>query len=91
MNFHRHWKTPKSTISGRLTEIENWISKHLKTKKPLLIIDDYDSELNLVNSEFVRHNQLVLCEPGVGLDASKLELATKKLSRQIDNDEGVTS
>jgi len=88
MNFHRHWKTPKSQISGRLIEIELWISTHLKSSSPFLIIDDYDSGWNLVGSVFDKNKQLILCEQHVGFDKSKLAIATERLVGQIDNENG---
>ena len=86
MNFHRHWKTPKSQISGRLIEIEHWISTHLKSSSPFLIIDDYDSGWNLIGSDFDKNKQLILCEQHIGFDKSKLAIATERLEAQIDNE-----
>jgi hypothetical protein len=82
-NLHRQWRTPKSGIGGRLIEISTWISKHLQSTPPVLIIDDYESGWNLINSVFDHNDQLVLCESKRGFEKAELEIAIQKLTKQI--------
>jgi hypothetical protein len=54
------------------------------TKQPILIIDDFESGWNLVDSIFDQNDQLVLCEPRLGFDKTKLDKAIQKLTAQIN-------
>jgi hypothetical protein len=83
-NLHRHWRTPKSESPGRVSEIQNWISKYSHREQPILIIDDQDSGWNLINSIFDNNKQLLTCEPKVGFVSAKLETAIQLLAKQVD-------
>lgn len=82
-NLHRHWRTPKSESPGRVSEIQNWISKYSQREQPILIIDDQDSGWNLINSIFDNNKQLLICEPKVGFVSTKLEMAIQILAKQV--------
>lgn len=82
-NFHKNWRTPRLEQTGRVVEIQKWISKHLHSLQPILIIDDNDSGWNLVGCELDRDGLVVLCDTGVGFIDSKLTIATEKLRKQI--------
>lgn len=83
-NLHRQWRTPKTEFIGRLIEIQTWVSKFGVTTQPILIIDDFESGWNLVDSIFEQNDQLVLCEPRLGFDKTKLDKAIQKLTAQIN-------
>lgn len=82
-NLHKNWRTPRLEQTGRVVEIQKWISKHLHSLRPILIIDDTQSGWNLVGSDFDRDDLLVLCDVGVGFVKPKLEIATERLGEQI--------
>lgn len=83
-NLHREWRTPKTELNGRLIEIQTWVSKFSVATQPILVIDDFESGWNLVDSIFDQNDQLVLCEPRLGFDKTKLDKAIQKLTAQIN-------
>ncbi len=68
----------ENRIFGRLIEIQTWVSKFSLAMQPILIIDDFESGWNLVDSIFDQNDQLVLCEPRLGFDKTKLDKAIQK-------------
>lgn len=84
-NLQRQWRTPETEFVGRLIEIQKWVSKFGVATQPMLIIDDFESGWNLVDSFFDQNDQFVLCEQRVGFDKTKLDNAIQELSAQIND------
>lgn len=84
-NMHKHWTTPKGTGSARVTEIENWIRKHGKQTRPMLVLDDHESGWNLLGSSLDQKGFVVLCEPWIGFLAEKLVEAQRVLRAQVSS------
>lgn len=82
-NFHKHWTTPKGTGSARVTEIDNWMRKHLQRKQAALVLDDHESGWNLHESHLDKAGLVVLCDPYVGLVREKYLDAQRLLRAQI--------
>ena len=85
-NLHKNWRTPRLMQSGRLSEIQSWISNFLKVSQPVLILDDVESGWNLVDSTFDKKGQVVSCEPMIGFVEPKLRTAIDILQTQIQVD-----
>jgi len=84
-NLHEKWRTPRLDSFGRLAEIQNWIGKYHQPNQPLLILDDFESGWNLINSDFHKKQLVIFCQPLVGFDASKLAMAIDCIQSQIDS------
>ena len=82
-NLHKNWRTPRLEQTGRLIEIQKWISKYRHSIQPILIIDDTDSGWKLIDSDLDRNDLVVLCSPGIGFVESIFLIAIEKLRKQI--------
>ena len=82
-NLHFQWTTPKSTIAGRLIELQTWIARFGNESQLVLIIDDTESGWNLEKSVFDLNEQIVFCEPRIGFVKHRLDKARQILRRQI--------
>lgn len=84
-NLHEKWRTPRLESFGRLAEIQTWIRKYHQQRQAILILDDYESGWNLINSDLDKKNLVIFCEPRLGFDISKLTIAIDSLQRQISS------
>ncbi|MBB3219995.1 HAD domain-containing protein [Pseudoduganella umbonata] len=81
--LHVCWTTPKNEYSSRSDELIEWIAKHRKAGQPLLILDDYNSGFDLVESPLYQQGLVVLCEPSIGFISEKLVAAQRLLRAQL--------
>ena len=81
-NLHKDWTTPKGLGSSRVNEITSWISAHKNPKRPILVIDDFESGWALKGSSLDTDGMIVFCEQFIGFTTELLLEAQKKLRAQ---------
>ncbi len=81
-NLSEHWRTPRDSVSGRLSEIEAWLEQHASEASHVyLIIDDHMSGWALSGSWL--EERTVFCDAWLGFTYPKLRTARKILQRQV--------
>jgi hypothetical protein len=81
-NLSQHWRTPRDSGCGRLSEIEAWLEQHVsESDHAYVIIDDHMSGGALTDSWL--EDRTVLCDAWLGFTHPKLRTARKILQRQL--------
>lgn len=83
-NLNEDWRTPRDSVSGRLSEIEAWLEQHVpEANHAYVIIDDHMSGWALSGSWL--EDRTVFCDAWVGFTYPKLRTARKILQKQAGN------
>lgn len=69
--LHEKHEARQNTGESRLHAIDRWMSNHYRGEG-FVVIDDHLSGTELLNSHFDHAGRLILCDVGVGLQASHL-------------------
>lgn len=83
VELHPNWRMPELSAPGRNEEVEAWLAKYPQPKRPILIIDNSNTDWALRNRELEKEKNAVLCDAGVGFVSSKLVEAQNLLRAQL--------
>lgn len=76
--LHEHWDAQEDHGVGRATAIGKWLADHHQGEN-LLILDDFCSGAELIDSPWRRSGHVVPCEKNVGFNDELLEAERKAI------------